>query len=85
MQVIHAVNGEKAIVSDVKLERGYMSFTDILALITQLSYSQGHYGRLLYSIKELEQDDPDQYDQLAQEWESHKFKDEVDFILYLEG
>lgn len=55
---------------------------DIIKLIRELAKSQGFYGRLLENILEL---DDESYEELAGLWESKNFKDELDFILYIEG
>ena len=59
-----------------------MKMEDIIKLIRTLAQSQGFYGRLLESISEL----PDEkYKELTELWESKQFKDDLDFILYIEG
>lgn len=60
----------------------YMTFDEIKDLIITLSHSQGFYGRLLESINELEED---KLEELKKLWESKKFTDDIDFIMYLEG
>lgn len=60
----------------------YMSFDECIDLITELSYSQGFYGRLLRDIEDLD------YDKLAEVksvWEEKKFTNNIDFIMYLEN
>ena len=59
-----------------------MKFEQLLGLIETLSHSQGFYGRLLQTIREL---DNDSLEELKELWESKNFKDEIDFIMYLEG
>lgn len=59
-----------------------MKMEDIIKLIRGLAKSQGFYGRLLESISEL---DDESYGKLAELWESKKFTDDLDFILYIEG
>ena len=61
-----------------------MKMNQIMDLITELSYSQGFYGRLKRSILELKEYDPCSYENLVEEWESKNFKDSIDFILYIE-
>lgn len=57
----------------------------ILDLIYVLGQSQGMYPRLYASLNDMAKNDPDKYDEIMSEWESHHFKDPVDFILHLEG
>ena len=59
-----------------------MKMEDIIKLIRELAKSQGFYGRLLESILEL---DAENYEELAELWESENFADELDFILYIEA
>ena len=61
-----------------------MKMNQIMDLITELSYSQGFYGRLKRDIIEMKENFPDQYDMLVENWESRNFKDSLDFILYIE-
>jgi hypothetical protein len=60
----------------------YMSFEECMDLIKTLSLSQGFYGRLLRDINELEEEDRQQLKEL---WEKQQFRDNIDFIMYLEG
>ena len=57
---------------------------DIINIITQLSRSQGFYGRLLRRLKDLHDENPEEYDNLMTEWEEEGFTDELDLILYFE-
>lgn len=61
-----------------------MKMNQIMDLITELSCSQGFYGRLKRDILEMKENFPDQYDMLVENWESKNFKDSLDFILYIE-
>lgn len=61
-----------------------MKMNQIMDLITELSCSQGFYGRLKRDILEMKENFPDQYDMLVENWESRNFKDSLDFILYIE-
>ena len=61
-----------------------MTFDKILELIKQLARSQGSYGRLLHDIMELKENDSDSYEELKEHWEWMKFKDWMEFILYIE-
>ena len=66
------------------MEGKTMKMNQIMDLITELSYSQGFYGRLKRDIIEMKENFPDQYDMLVENWESRNFKDSLDFILYIE-
>ena len=61
-----------------------MKMNQIMDLITELSCSQGFYGRLTRDILEMKENFPDQYDMLVENWESQNFKNSLDFILYIE-
>lgn len=61
-----------------------MTMNDIMAVIENLSRSQGFYKRLLWNIYELQDNNPEAYEELVEDWESKKFKDSLDFILYME-
>jgi len=58
-----------------------LKYDDLRKLIKDLAKSQGYYGRL---NAELE-DDPGIRTQLKRLAREKKFKEPVDFILYLEG
>ena len=59
-----------------------MKRDEILKLIESLSSSQGFYGRMLQAIKEL---DEDERERLWEALERENFKDNLDFIFYVEG
>lgn len=59
-----------------------MKEKEILETFRQLARSQGHYGRLLGAIENMEEDD---YRELFDILEAQNFKDPVDLILYVEG
>ena len=61
-----------------------MKIEQILNAIQQLSYSQGFYGRLYQSLMEVKENDPDRFDEIAEELESQHFKDVVDMVMYFE-
>lgn len=65
------------------MERGKEN--DILNLIQTLAQSQGFYGRLYARLMEIKAEDLASYREIMDEWESHNFKDDLDFIMYLEG
>lgn len=58
-----------------------MNRDELMAVIKMLAKSQGYYGRLLQGINGLSKS---AYEYLMREWESKKFEDSVDFILYIE-
>jgi hypothetical protein len=60
----------------------FMSFDECIDTIKMLSHSQGMYGRLLRNIQEL---DDSTLEEVKEIWEDKKFKDNVDFILYIEN
>jgi len=58
-----------------------MKRNDIINAITQLSYSQGVYGRLLGDLQSL---DEETYDEVMTELEAQNFSDTVDMVLFFE-
>lgn len=60
----------------------YLSLEDVIRLITTLSHSQGFYGRLLRDINEM---DEEGIEKLRKVIEEKKFKDNIEFILWIEG
>lgn len=58
-----------------------MKRNDIINAITQLSYSQGFYGRLLRDLQSL---DEETYDEVMTELEAQNFSDTVDMVLFFE-
>lgn len=61
-----------------------MKMEQILAAIRTLSHSQGFYGRLYRSIVEMQENDPDTYEEVVEQLEAQKFGDAVDMVLYFE-
>lgn len=61
-----------------------MKMKQILLEIRNLSYSQGFYGRLLRSLLELKDNDPDEYEEVKNQLEGQNFQDVVDMVLYFE-
>lgn len=55
-----------------------------MAIIRDLSRSQGSYWRLLKAIEDCKENSPEDYDELVEKRTSMKFKDSLDFILYIE-
>lgn len=62
-----------------------MKMDDIMEVIEGLARSTGSYGRLLIELRELEEYDPQGWEDLKAEWEAKEFKDPLDLIFYLEG
>lgn len=61
-----------------------MNREQILDVIQTLAMSQGFYGRLLRAIRELEEEEPERYEEAMQELEAQNFGDAVDVVLYFE-
>ena len=61
-----------------------MRITDILEAITELSYSQGFYGRLLRQLLEIKENDKASWDEIVKELEAQNFKTSLDMVLYFE-
>ena len=60
----------------------FLTFDEMIDIITELSFSQGFYGRLLRDINEL---DDETLNEVKNLWESKKFTDNIDFIMFLES
>lgn len=60
----------------------FLTFDEMIDIITELSYSQGFYGRLLRDLNELDDETLNEVEKL---WESKKFKNNIDFIMWLES
>ena len=61
-----------------------MKRDEILGVFAELAQSQGFYGRLLRNIEELQECDPDMYEEFMTELEEQNFHDALDLILYIE-
>ena len=61
-----------------------MKMKEILNTIKDLARSQGYYGRLYNNLRELQEEDPGEYERLAEEWEAEEFETTLDLVLYLE-
>ena len=61
-----------------------MKMKEILNTIKDLARSQGYYGRLYNDLRELQEEDPDEYEKLTEEWEAEEFETTLDLVLYLE-
>lgn len=60
----------------------FLTFDEMIDIITELSFSQGFYGRLLRDLNEL---DDETLNEVKILWESKKFTDNIDFIMFLES
>ena len=60
-------------------------FNDVINVLIELSHSQGFYGRLLNSIYELMEYEPERFDMLVEEIENANFRNSLDVIMYFEG
>jgi len=81
----NAVTGQRAMVPDSKANASRaMDRDDIYNTIRMLSFSQGSYGRMLHSLDQLRQEEPDKYDEVMTELENQNFHDPVDLVMYLE-
>lgn len=61
-----------------------MKRNQILAIMKNLSSSQGFYGRLLRDLSELKERDPEAHESVMLELEAQNFKDSVDLVLFIE-
>lgn len=60
----------------------FLTFDEMIDIITELSFSQGFYGRLLRDLNEL---DDETLNEVKNLWENKKFTDNIDFIMWLEN
>ena len=60
-------------------------FNDVLNVLSELSQSQGFYGRLLRDIYELMEYKPERFDMFVEEIESADFRSPLDVVMYFEG
>lgn len=60
-------------------------FNDVLNVLSELSQSQGFYGRLLRDIYELMEYEPERFDMFVEEIESADFRNPLDVVMYFEG
>lgn len=61
-----------------------MTFEQVMGVIKELAKSQGFYGRIYYSIMELEQTNPDEFAYFREDIEGQHFTDVIDIINYFE-
>ena len=64
------------------MKEKFLSYEDVIGIIKDLAQSQGFYGRLLKSIQEMTEEEINEFKETI---ENQKFKDSLDFILWLEG
>lgn len=60
-------------------------FNDVLNVLSELSHSQGFYGRLLRDIYELMEYEPERFDMFVEEIENADFRNPLDVVMYFEG
>lgn len=65
-------------------EKKPMSRADILSAFEGLSHSQGFYGRLLMSLKDAEENNPEAYEEYMSNLEAQQFTSVVDLVIYIE-
>ena len=56
----------------------------VIELVRQLSRSQGYYGRLLERILDLQEYEPEAFEEFKMVIEEQHFKDPVDVVLFFE-
>ena len=61
------------------------SFEDVLNVIMEMSHCQGFYNRLLESIYDLMENDPDKFDAFVEQIEAEEFRSPVQVVLYFEA
>ena len=61
-----------------------MKRNDILSLFRTLARAEGFYGRLLCALTEIEQNEPDRYEEIMQTLEAQNFENPLDVIFYIE-
>lgn len=62
-----------------------MDMERIMDVIRELAGSCGRYGRLYRDLIEMQENDPDRFDEIASEWEAQGFRSSFDLVTYLEG
>jgi hypothetical protein len=60
-------------------------FNDVINILTELSHSQGFYGRLLRDLSEIKEYEPERFELIVTEIESQNFTSPLDVVLYFEG
>ena len=61
-----------------------MDRNQIMDAIAMFSTSQGFYGRLLESFIELEENDPQMYEEVMNELEAQNFGSRVEMVMFFE-
>ena len=68
--------------NDLKL---VLEFSDVINILSELSQSQGFYGRLLRDIYETMEYEPEYFDMFVEEIENANFRSPLDVVMYFEG
>ena len=68
--------------NDLKL---VLEFSDVINILSELSQSQGFYGRLLRDIYETMDYEPEYFDMFVEEIENANFRSPLDVVMYFEG
>lgn len=61
-----------------------MKEKEILAVILDLSHSQGRWGRLYQNFMEIKEGNPEAYAEIVHEWELEGFETPLDVVLFFE-
>lgn len=70
---------------ETETHKTFLTMDDILRGIKSLAKSQGYYGRLYNTLMDLKENNPEQYDEIVNEFESQEFHDIVDFVMWIES
>lgn len=62
-----------------------MKREQIIQTIKTLSSGQGFYGRIFKQLSIMEENSPEQYEEVMEELEAQDFEDLIDLIMYMEG
>lgn len=65
-------------------KKEFMTFEKALSIVRELAKSQGFYCRLLQELEWIKENDWEQVEQLEQDFELNKVKDNLDLIFYFE-
>lgn len=65
-------------------KKEFMTFEKALSIVRELAKSQGFYCRLLQELEWIKANDREQVEQLEQDFELNKVKDNLDLIFYFE-
>jgi hypothetical protein len=86
--LIESINQEEIktiIKEETETHKTFLTMDDILRGIKSLAKSQGYYGRLYNTLMDLKENNPEQYDEIVNEFESQEFHDIVDFVMWIES